>query len=231
MLLLFLTACRASPVNPAHAPSAPDEKLEGCPSRATTDTEAAEVSDVTDVKLSGGLHRGSSPNDPAYGTTPTDAFFPAGIDAATRSSYGRFLTRMCEPSLWRMPEPSSVVLRFLWLRSFHPAMAFRVVQTAGTARLTASRLEQGVTRRELNLSQAEWERLLRALQDGDLATPVPERFGLDGAQWILEIRTKDSYRMIERWSPRVKGPDAGFRRLCELLLDLAGRDFIKGDVY
>jgi hypothetical protein len=240
-LVIVTTACGASPASPAHHPSAPpaNSKLVGCPPEATTGTEAPNVSDVTDVKLvSAWSHRATSPNDSPYGTEPTDAFFPPGVDAFTRRWYGKHLAAMCEPSLWRMPGRPAFVLRFLWLRTFDNPIAVRVVQTASTASLTVMRLggaggfDPGAidARRERNLTQAEWEGLRRGLQ-ADLDAPVPEVFGADGAQWILEIRTKDSYRTIERWSPDMKGPGAEFRRFCELLLDYAGRDLIKGDVY
>lgn len=239
-VLLAITGCRESPANPARdSPTLVASGLGRCPSGAMTDTAKADVADGTKVKLVLEGPQRPWPNDPPYGANPTDAFFPPELKAFTRQWYGKHLAAMCEPSLWRIPSPHSTILRFLWLRTFHNPIAIRIESTATTARVVATRLDGAGgyepgrvdARRERDLGQSEWEALRHALQEGNLEAPVPEQFGTDGARWVLEIRTKDTYELIDRWTPSANGPAAAFRRFCELLLDLAGRDLIRDDVY
>lgn len=146
---------------------------------------------------------------------------------------------MREPSLSCGPATPDEVYRFLWLRSFHHAMAVRVSRVGEAYTLNAIVLsgaggyEPGVPLRRVhrNLSASEWERVSQALRDLGFWTksaeppPDEELVGMDGAQWIIEGR-RERYRVVDRWN----GED-GVRQVGLLFLDLAGIRPRENEVY
>lgn len=123
--------------------------------------------------------------------------------------YSTQLCAMGEPPL-AIPPAATLVLRFVWLRSFHPAIAVRVERVGPDARLYAVELsgaggyEPGLParRQERSLSDVDWEVLANLVEQSDFwLLPVTEPgFGLDGATWLLEISERHRYHLVDRWS-------------------------------
>jgi len=138
-----------------------------------------------------------------------------------------------EPSLYEQSiSPDSRrknTYRFTWLRSFHAPIIVRIDEDAsGNMHLTAKRLtgKGGYAPGRIGrvahraLTTDERDRLLHQLGGDDLdkLEPVGCTVGLDGAQWILEIRMGGSYHYANRWSPS----DGPMRRIGEMFLKLTG---------
>lgn len=129
--------------------------------------------------------------------------------------YQRHLRAAREPSLYattREAGASGRILRFTWLRSFHPPVIVRVDESAdGKARMVAKELsgyggyEPGHVAKTVErlLSAAEWLALKNQVDRSRLMeTRQPECIlGADGAQWILEQAVGSSYGYAVRWSP------------------------------
>jgi hypothetical protein len=154
--------------------------------------------------------------------------------------YSKHLIAMNEPPLLASTEAGEEAYRFLWLRSFGKPVAVRVVRGPGGVELVAVRLdgaggyEPGKIElyRRRALDQTAWAALKGAINRARFDSLSSQAdTGLDGADWIIERVAGGKYRLVERWSPEAKGPHAAFRAACEKFLDLAGRDFVTGDVY
>ncbi|WP_345301876.1 hypothetical protein [Lysobacter hankyongensis] len=163
-------------------------------------------------------------------------YFPESNSRAQHESghrYASYLSGFGEPSLscaTRAP-----VYRFLWVRSFHGPLIVRVDRRGDTWHLVAvervsSDGKRFDTRRVARmLTRDEGRRLELALARANLfETPSRARLdGLDGAEWVVEARDADRYRLHEEWSPR-EGP---VREIGEALLSLTGWRFGPRDIY
>jgi len=165
-----------------------------------------------------------------------DYYFPKGsldpsrpkIDGFLRDWYSKYLRAMLEPSLSCGERPDGFAYRFLWLRSFHHPIAMRIEKNGSSVTLNAVELDGtggnapgGVVKRvRRELSSAEQGEFLAKLGRVDFwkLGKNEARFGLDGAQWILEGAENGQYRVVERWSPK---PGA-YRDVCLLLLEFTG---------
>jgi len=165
-----------------------------------------------------------------------DYYFPKGsldptrakIDGITRDWYSKYLRAMLEPSLSCGGRTDGFAYRFLWLRSFHHPIAVRIEKNGSSVALTAVELDGtgghepgGIVKRvQRALSPAEQDKFLTKLSQVRFweMRKNQDRFGLDGAQWILEGAESGRYQVVERWSP---GPGA-YREVCLLLLGFAG---------
>jgi hypothetical protein len=138
------------------------------------------------------------------------------------------LTGMREPSLFFLVKSGAEVYRFIWLRSFLPAVAVRIVRTP-LSTLLVVRDRQGTGKypegadadmeiREVTPEQWKcFELQLTSARFWDLS-PTVAAIGLDGADWIVEGVNNDKYHIVERWSPDLNDP---FRRLSWYFMQLA----------
>ena len=123
------------------------------------------------------------------------------------------------------------VLRFTWLRSFHPAVTVRVeglnqerpVLVAKRLAGVDGEVREGVDEiieRPLTLDEAAG--LARLLRDTNLSeVPATDcNIGLDGSEWLIETAGPTGYAFYKRWSPE----DGEIRRIGLYLLDLTGWD-------
>jgi hypothetical protein len=174
-----------------------------------------------------------------------DYYFPVGaldparpkIDGFLRDWYSKYLRAMLEPSLSCGARPEGFAYRFLWLRSFHHPVAMRVEKNGSSATLNAVELDGtggnapgGIVKSvQRELSAAEQSEFLAKLSQVDFwrLRKNEDRFGLDGAQWILEGAEDGQYRVVERWSP-ASGP---YHDVCVLLLKFAGIKIAPLDFY
>ncbi len=181
----------------------------------------------------------------------TPGYFPKSYEMATVRCefFGRSLPRLSafesdwysgqlraagEPSLLRRAYAGRAdSLRFLWLRSFDPAVIVRIDGLGGDSprliavdldglggdspRLIAVELdglgggEPGTVRRRVMrpLTQVEAVDLRRRLTvQNPFALPIganPCDGGIDGSQWIIERAAGHRYKMVNAWSPE-RGP-------------------------
>jgi hypothetical protein len=165
-----------------------------------------------------------------------DYYFPEGaldpsrpkIDGFLRNWYSKYLRAMLEPSLSCGARPDGFAYRFLWLRSFHHPIAVRLEKNGSSVTLNAVELDGtggnapgGIVKSvQRELSAAEHSEFLDKLNRVDFwrLGKNESRFGVDGAQWILEGAENGQYRVVERWSPE-SGP---YHDVCVLLLRLTG---------
>lgn len=129
------------------------------------------------------------------------------------------LTKMHEPTLFAATTDSPPhAYRFLWIGSFHPALALRVeINSAGSGTLTVKRLGRPPARDELGelirdeeiaMSAAEVSAFLDALTEIDfwqvprIDSDPMNHLVLDGATWILEGTDHGHYHVVERNVPQ-----------------------------
>jgi hypothetical protein len=165
-----------------------------------------------------------------------DYYFPKGaldpsrpkIDKLTGDFYSQFLRAMLEPSLSCSQGSDGFAYRFLWLRGLHHPIAVRIEGSRSSLTLNAVELDgagghapgEVVKRIQRELSPAERDKFLTRLSRvGFWEMPKnQDRFGVNGAQWILEGAEDGRYQVLERWSP---GPGP-YRDLGLFLIDLTG---------
>ena len=165
-----------------------------------------------------------------------DYYFPKGaldswrpkIDSLLGDWYSKYLRTMQEPSLSCGPRVDGYAYRFLWLRSFHHPIAVRFEKVGPQATLSAVELDGTggeapgkilkQTRRALSpAEESKFEAKLNQVGFWEMRRDQ-ERFGSDGAQWILEGIDNGQYQVVQRWSPGL----GAYRDVCVLLLELAG---------
>jgi hypothetical protein len=174
-----------------------------------------------------------------------DYYFPKGaldpsrpkVDGVLRDWYSRYLRAMMEPSVSCGSRGDGFAYRFLWLRSFHHPIAVRIEKNGPSAILSAVELDGTgghapgaiVKRTQRALSPAEENSFLEKLKLANFweMRRDQDRFGSDGAQWILEGVDSGQYQVVQRWSP---GPGA-YSDVCLLLLDFAGIRIPRTELY
>jgi hypothetical protein len=154
-----------------------------------------------------------------------------------RAWYSTYLRAAGEPSLSCGPRADGFAFRFLWLRSFHHPVTVRVEKVGDSAAVTAvelggtgGRAPEGVVKRvQRALSAAELDAFLAKLNQVRVEEMQKglARFGIDGAQWIVEGVKNGQYQVVDRWSP---GPGA-YRDLGKAFLGLAGFEIPVTDFY
>ncbi|MCU0913325.1 MAG: hypothetical protein MUC88_02035 [Planctomycetes bacterium] len=174
-----------------------------------------------------------------------DYYFPKGaldparakVDNVLRDWYSQYLRAMLEPSLSCGQPAGGYAYRFLWLRSFHRPIAVRIEEDGSSATLSMVELDgtggRGpgniVRRTSRALSPAEQSKFLTQLNRVGFweMKKNQDRFGMEGAQWVLEGTEKGQYQIVDRWSP---GPGA-YRDACLTLLEIAGVSIPRAELY
>jgi hypothetical protein len=151
------------------------------------------------------------------------------IDKMLRDWYSNYLRAMMEPSLSCGPRSSRFAYRFLWLRGSHHPIAMRVEREGAFLMFSAVELDgrggggapgsvvQRIQRRLLPAEQDTFLRKLKGVGFWELKKNE-ERFGFEGAQWILEGNEDERYQVVERYTPR---PGA-YRDVCLQLIEFTG---------
>ena len=133
--------------------------------------------------------------------------------------YAACLVVMEEPSLWELRESGREMYRFLWLRSFHAPVAFRLeVRADGSGTLTVRKNDHYDSKRlrdqTLPISKAQVAGFVACLEGAhfwDLSwSESPWLTGNDGSQWVYEGIKDKKYHLTDRWSPvlHAKAKDA-----------------------
>lgn len=122
-----------------------------------------------------------------------------------RAWYSNTLCVMGEPPL-SSPPPGGRKVRFLWLRSFHPAIVVHVEKDRGKTLLVARETDRPsggriVREQERVLSDVQTDAISSLLDEIEFWTlpPTKQSFGLDGAEWILEVSDPTRYHFVDRW--------------------------------
>ncbi len=129
-------------------------------------------------------------------------------EVADEIAYGLRMRKLQELSLSDESMRGARVIRFAWLQSFGHPLVLRVdidSDDAGQLRIkvgggSGGKLTHDVTR---PLGTAEIDSLLSLLTTGDFwnASPKLDHLGMDGEEWILEVRERERYHYINRWCP------------------------------
>lgn len=152
-----------------------------------------------------------------------------------RGWYGSMLRAAKEPSLSAAEVRSNTAVRFTWLRSFHPPIIVRAVGLGSAApKLVATRLSGQGGYGPGDIAQ-QIDRPLRAEEAAALQTTIAEAalfppakpgeplpdcapFGMDGAEWLIEVADSSGYHFTKRWSPS----RGGVRAVGLAMLQLTG---------
>lgn len=150
------------------------------------------------------------------------AYFEKGKE----SYYTAYLAAMKEPALMGRRYPADTfALRFTWLRSFHDPIAIRVWREGDEYRIRGVRLARhhdygpGAITKDgaRSLTKSEIMEIQKFTSAKDLWQPLnnQEKYamagGMDGAQWIFELRNHQDYTMIDLWAPKAFGPEGSGR--------------------
>lgn len=147
------------------------------------------------------------------GYYPVGAFDPSDgrADQFDREWFSAHLTAMGESPI--TCNNAATEYRFLWLRTFHHPVVIRATIADRQATLHAVELdgkggyEPGQVLRQVkrSLSITEVQTLEQVVANSNLRqTPSVERAAMlrtDGARWVLEIRDRTGYRVLNRQSP------------------------------
>jgi hypothetical protein len=132
------------------------------------------------------------------------------------------------------PDPKVETYRFIWLRTFHRPVVFRVDAPRGAAAQFTIKVADGkggyepgklVRNEKRDLDDETLDRIRGAFTHGKFfeLPSLEDRGGADGATWIIEAVSGGRYHVVIRWSP-----DAGpVHRIGKLLIEHAiGGDLV-----
>jgi hypothetical protein len=173
---------------------------------------------------------------------PEDAvYFPSEAFGSERTTdfFTKFLRAMGEPPLQDRRAEGLIVLRFLWLRTFHRPICVRaegpvpgklvVTRTLGMGGYRPGVVDQKWAR---DLTVDDWGSVESIVLDRSVWSGHQEEpWGVDGAVWILEASIESEHRVAAFWCPREEGRSAALRSACMKLIDLAGIEIVEGDIY
>lgn len=129
--------------------------------------------------------------------------------------FSKHLQAADEPSLYSESQSAKAsiqqIIRFTWLRSFHPPVTVRVTadlhnswrivakELSGAGGYEPGEIKRTVTRRLTSKEVADLAALMAQ-------SPLPDAsgdcvIGVDGAEWIIERVDREGYHFIRRWSP------------------------------
>ena len=123
-------------------------------------------------------------------------------------AFSRYLTAMSEPVLYDSTiAPGDTVFRFAFYPSFHPPLCFRVERSGNKTMLYWTKLDYTVEEQTLTttlnpihgnreLSKREYRQLMSlfAVLDFDNKPRLEYWPMMDGAQWVIERRTADTFK-------------------------------------
>ena len=164
-------------------------------------------------------------NDSPHKLIPEDPESPEFLEYCISAD----LESMNEPSFIEKSKNEDFhAYRFLWQRSFHQPICFRLeINTNGSAQLIVKGSwgigvfysEELATGKSYKLSKNAVQKFLGYLENADFwnMTPKENPKGLDGANWIIEGVKKGQYHIVDRWSPE----EGAFREAALLLIKLS----------
>jgi hypothetical protein len=151
------------------------------------------------------------------------------IHEFSESWYSSHLKIMGECSLHNIPiSDGNVIYRFLWLRTFHNPICFKLTKGIDTIELKLivlsgfggydpGEVKEFITKSITESQYNKIESIIEELNFWNLSS-FEETIGTDGAEWILEGRVNKNYHVIERWCG---GNNEKFSTLLDYLLKLS----------
>jgi hypothetical protein len=106
------------------------------------------------------------------------------------------------------------------------SVTLTAVELAGTGGQAPGEVIKRIDRALLPAEQDKLLARLNGVEFGEIGKDQ-NRFGMDGAQWILEGAEDGRYHVVDRWSP---GPGP-YRDICLVFLGLAGLAIPKAEMY
>ena len=172
------------------------------------------------------------------------------IDSITNSIVSYYLYGFQEENLSKSQNKDNYTARFLWLRSFHQPLVFKIEKKADNSffimKLTDSGKESyagtvnAVLIKKLSDSFINtYDSLLNSNKYWELSpeTELDKKMS-DGAFWVLEVNKNGKYHIVIRNSPGElldKRPNKEelirFEKCCKMLMDLSDIDSIKSPLY
>jgi len=162
-----------------------------------------------------------------------------------------YLRLFNEASIWQASRKHApgAVYRFMWLRSFHPAISVRLDIAADGAAFLTTKVSNGccdcaplpadtmqkpfrVKTTKKRISSAQVRQFLSRVEEVHFWTLPSRKDSLpapDGADWVLEASNDGHYQLIDAWSPPTGDPANVLARL--MLFDLAGLKLSAKEVY
>ena len=195
-----------------------------------------------------------------FGIVPAEQpkMFPPGsldidaeLDRFRSDQLSGCLRSFKEASIWQASRKHvpGAVYRFMWLRSFHPAISVRLDIAADGAGILTTKVSNGccdcppppadtkqkpfrvqTTVREI--SAPELRRFLScvgAVHFWTLHSRKDSLTGADGADWVIEASKDGRYQLIDAWSPSTGDPANILGRF--MLFDLANLHLPDNEVY
>ena len=182
--------------------------------------------DLRDEPIIGTLCQWSQLSDNiSHNRFPADIYYPVGMfsadkdgDTVVARSYSHRLAQMHEPSLASLNGSTVEAYRFLWLRSFPPAVAIRLWNCGNARCLSVKQIgklvpspdggymfDDTLTADETRvLSLDEWNTFRDLIQVAEFwqtpsqnDDPVP----FDGAWWVMEGYRNREFNVVSRNSP------------------------------
>jgi hypothetical protein len=147
-------------------------------------------------------------------------YFPGQLDSDKANRYAsaergiaELLVLLQEPPLCCKSVVPTRTFRFTWIRTFHRPIVFRLEEQPAGQWVLYTKASNGAggydwgalnvnERHEVPTRQAQ--ALAKKLERGTTFWSLPvsdDRFGSDGATWIIESRSGDAYHYVYRWSP------------------------------
>jgi hypothetical protein len=175
----------------------------------------------------------------------------ADWDRFTSDQLSGRLRSFKEASIWQASRKHvpGAVYRFMWLRSFHPAISVRLNIAADGAGVLTTKVSNGccdcppppadakqkpflVQTTARRISAPQLRRLLSCVGAVHFRTPPSRKDsvpGPDGAGWVIEALNDGRYQLIDAWSPPTGDPVNVLGKF--MLFDLADLHLSDNEVY
>lgn len=172
------------------------------------------------------------------------------IDSITNSIVSYYLYGFQEENLSKSQNKDNYTARFLWLRSFHQPLVFKIEKKAYNIFFTMKSTDSGrrfyvgtvnaVLIKKLSDSFINtYDSLLNSNRYWELSPETElDKDMSDGAYWVLEVNKNGEYHIVIRNSPGDlldKRPNKEelirFKQCCKILMDLSDIDSIKTPLY
>ncbi len=149
-----------------------------------------------------------------------------GLENFKVNWYSKQLIALKEPILFNDTSKKEI-FRFTWLRSFHNPVAIRIEKLGNDYKIFwklcdgAGGYAPGklIIDKQKVIDKSAWDEFIKLLDQMDFwnLSTQEEVIGADGAEWILEGKSFNQYKVVERWTPN---HDSSYYLCCDFLINL-----------